>query len=185
MASFNTEHHPEEHEMKKIILKDEKGAALIMALLISAVIMIMAAAVLYFVRQSTTMSGVGKRYATAAQAADGAIEVLKDTINLVQHTEDPANVFEAGNCIVTAIRNEGPQGACNSTTIILAGIDGNYRADVTITNLFPATFPGGRLEFARSGGGAASSGIFYRITTRVTGPNNEVAENAALYRYTE
>lgn len=171
--------------MKIKLLKDESGFALITALLMSVIIMLMAAVVLYVISQSTTMSGAGKRYATASEAADGSIEVLKDAINVIQHGDTLAALFPTGNCITTAIQNQGPQGACNTTTITLPGTIGSYTATVAVTNLYTLSLPGGRLEFARSAGGPPSTAIFYRISTKVVGPNNEVAENAALYRFAQ
>lgn len=158
---------------------NERGAALIIALIISAVIFIMVTGVLYLVEQSTTMSGAAKRYATAEEAADGAIEIVKDTINLTMLGE-PVTTRLSAICISNGVLN---QNSPCSGTITLPGAVGNYVATVTFERLYTRDLPGGRLEFARSAG-VPSTAVFYRITTMVTGPNNARAENSALYRYT-
>jgi len=57
----------------------ERGIALVLALLMSLMIMALAASVLYVVAQSTRLSGATKRFATAAEAADGAVQAAKET----------------------------------------------------------------------------------------------------------
>jgi hypothetical protein len=164
-------------------IRNQKGMALIFALMISAAIMAMVVGVLYFINQSTTMSGAGKRYATAEEAADGAINVVKDTINLTFWGEPPAaGLFASGNNLATAILTEGVDGT--ATFLLPSALGGNYQATVTVKRLYSTSLPGGRLEFSRSAGGLSSQAIFYRITSRVTDPsNNTTAENAALYRF--
>jgi hypothetical protein len=165
--------------------RNEKGVALVFALLMSLAIMAMVTGVLYFVNQSTAMSGAGKRYATAAEAADGAINVMKDTINLTMWGEAPANVFPAGNCIASAILNQAtPPSVCTTTLILPSGMGANYTAQITISRLYNVALPGSRLEFARAAGGAGSEAIFFRITSRVQNPGtNTTAESSALYRF--
>lgn len=167
------------------ILRTQKGVALIVALLMSVAIMALAAGVLYFLTQSTTMSGAGKRYATAAEAADGAVNVVKDSINLIMWGE--AITALTGNCsegyaLSNAVLNNNT--TCSTAIDLPAPLGGSYTANVTVTRLYSVTLPGGRLEFARSAGGVSSNAIFYRITATVTGPDNSVAENSALYRFT-
>lgn len=168
-----TKYNSKKYEM------NERGAALIIAILISAVIFIMVMGVLYFTEQSTVMSGSVKRYATAEGAADGAIELVKDTINLTMLGE-PVTSKLVANCTTNGVIN---QNAPCTGTITLPGTMGNYTATVTFERLYQKDLPGGRLEFARSAG-VPSSAVFYRITTIVTGPDNTRAENSALYRYT-
>lgn len=158
---------------------NERGAALIIALLISAVIFVLVIGVLYFIEQSSIMSGAVKRYATAEGAADGAIEVVKDTINMTMLGEPVTNKLSA-SCITNGVLN---QNAPCTGTITLPGAVGNYTATVTFEKLYTKDLPGGRLEFARSAG-VPSTAVFYRITTIVTGPDNTRAESSALYRYT-
>lgn len=166
------------------LVKNEKGIALIFALLMSMAIMAMVTGVLYFIDQSTVMSGAGKRYATASEAADGAVNVIKDTINQTFWGEPPAaGLFPTGNCLASAILGE--ISSCSNVTFNLpSAMGGTYTATVTVERLYSASLPGGRLEFSRSAGGLASSAIFFRITTKVTDTNtNTTAENAALYRF--
>lgn len=170
------------------ILRTQKGVALIVALLMSVAIMALAAGVLYFLTQSTTMSGAGKRYATAAEAADGAVNVVKDSINLIMWGEAiTALPIATGNCsegyaLSNAVLNNNT--TCSTAINLPSALGGSYTANVTVTRLYSVTLPGGRLEFARSAGGVSSNAIFYRITATVTGPDNSVAENSALYRFT-
>lgn len=169
---------------------NNKGVALIVALLISVAIMALVAGVLYFLNQSTGMSGAGKRYATASEAADGAVNVMKDSINLVMWGESiSALPISTGNCsegyaISNAVLNNNA--TCSTTINLPSALGGNYTATVTITRLYSITLPGGRLEFARSASGVSSTAIFYRITATVTGTgaDGSVAENSALYRFT-
>jgi hypothetical protein len=171
---------------------NERGVALVVALVMSLAIMAMVTGVLYFVTQSTTMSGAGKRFATADDAADGAVNVIKDTINLALWGEPLAGVFPttAGDCaagtgsatqMVAAILTDG--GSCGTTINLPDALGGFYTANVTLERLYSLELPGGRLEFARSAGGVASTAVYYRITVRVDGPANTSAENSALYRF--
>lgn len=172
-------------------IMNEKGVALIVALLMAVAIMALVAGVLYFLNQSTSMSGAGKRYATAAEAADGAVNVMKDSINLIMWGESiSALPIATGNCSAqtydisyAVINNNAP---CGTTINLPSSLGGSYTADVTVTRLYSITLPGGRSEFARSAGGVSSTAIFYRITATVrgTGSDNSVAENSALYRFT-
>lgn len=178
--------------MKKLVVGNERGVALITALLVSVAIMAIAIGVIYFIIQSTTMSGAGKRYATAAEAADGAIELVKDSINMSLWGETlPTSVVNtyggSTNCqsggaanLNDAIRN---QGRLCVRTFNLPGVGSTYTVTITVTQLFSSAIAGGRLEFSRLAGGAPSTAIYYRITADVTGSNNTRAENAALYRF--
>lgn len=162
-------------------LCNDKGIALITSLLMSMVIMVMVTGVLYFITQSTKMSGAGKRYATADEAAVGAVNVMKDTINLTLWGDTVAPLFPSGNCISAAILTQN--NPCQTTLNLPAALGGNFTATVTLNRLFTRALPGGRLEFSRSASGAPSTAIFFRITTKVTGPNSATAENSMLYRF--
>lgn len=164
-------------------LRNDKGIALVMALVISLVVMLTITGVLYFIIQSTTMSGAGKRYATAAEAADGAVEVMKDAINLMMVGDSIAAlpiVDGPPPCLVNAILSENQ--IC-TTTITLPGTVSGFTATVVVERLYSSTLVGGRIEFAR-GGGAPTTGVFYRINTTVAGPAGTSAETTALYRLT-
>ena len=171
---------------KKRHLSADKGVALVLTLILSLAGLVLATGLIYFLVQSIAMSGAGKRYTTASEAADGAVEVMKDAINLVIMGEavsslpivdpnDPA-------CLADSILNE--EKSC-TTTLTLPGenLFTDWQANVTVTRLYSASIPGSKIEFARSGG-APTTAIYFRINTVVTGPGNARAETSALYRYT-
>lgn len=164
---------------------NEKGIALVMALVISLAAMLLIVSTLYFIIQSTGMSGAGKRYATASEAADGAVEVMKDAINLILMGESTPSlpvVDAATPCLVNSVLTENI--SCTTTLTLPAGLFTDYTATITFMRLYSVTLPGGRLEFARAGTGASpTTGIYYRINTIVTGPGGTRAETSALYRY--
>ncbi len=165
------------------IKKNEKGIALVMALIISLTIMMLVAGVLYFTIQSTSISGAGKRYSTAEEAADGAVEIIKEGINSVQRTDPVPNIInDPSDCFVNATITRGVD--CTTLTINLPGTVGTYTATATLQNLFTVALPGSRIEFARAGGIPATA-VYYRIIINVTDPTNTIkAENSVLYRYT-
>ena len=167
---------------------NERGVALVIALVISLAVMAMVAGMLYFTDHSTRMSGAQKMYATADEAADGAVEAVKDAINLTFWGEQPAaNLFTnaAGtddrNALVAAVLNTATPDT--TTRLTLPTLGGYYTAQITLQRLFTASLPGSRLEFARSAGGAASTAVYFRITARVVGPKNTTAESSVLYRF--
>lgn len=175
------EHKTRKKRFSKI--RNEWGIALVMALVISLAVMVLIAGTLYFITQSTTMSGAGKRYATAAEAADGAVEVMKDSINLIMVGESVSSlpiVDSIPPCLLNAVLTENQ--VC-TLIINLPGTVSDFTATVVFERLYSSTMPGGRLEFAR-GGGAPTTGIYYRINTVVTGPGGTRGETSALYRFT-
>lgn len=178
MEGHDPERDPEEYEMSMRPRMNEKGVALVTALLMSVAIMAMVVGVLYMINQSTAMSGAGKRYATAAEAADGAVELAKDAINMTMWNDTPAL---SNSCFQTALMENNTPCVTEATLLSTAG--GEYNATITIVRLFSIDIPGGRLEFARSTGGAPSRAVYFRITAKVAGPNNTSAENSALYRF--
>jgi len=173
------------------MIKNQRGVALITALLMSLVIMAMVTGTLYFVTQSTKMTGAGKRYATAQDAADGTIDLMKDVINFTIWGGDITQEDGLKDIIVEKV----PSNPCLAKAVIinpgltctvditLPGEIGDFNAEVTLERLFSKTLPGGRLEFAQSAGGAPSNAVFFRISTEVKGPGNTTAENSALYRW--
>ncbi len=161
----------------------EKGIALVMALIISLGIMVLVTGALYFTIQSTSISGAGKRYSTAEEAGDGAVEIIKEGINSVQRTDPlPAIINDPSGCFLSATIINGNN--C-TTNITLPGNIGNYyTATTTFQNLFRVALPGSRLEFGRAAG-ATSVAIYYRIIVSVTDSTNTInAENSVLYRFT-
>ncbi len=166
----------------------EQGIALVMSLLMSLMIAALAAGVLYFVTQSVRMSGAGKRFATAGEAADGAVQAAKDAINQISWGQGiAATAFTAGVCVAQVY--DLPEAIITANQpcakiLTLPGAVGAYTATVTVERLYTLQIPGGRLEFASSAGGAPSKGVFYRIITQVVGPDNTSVENSILYRFT-
>jgi hypothetical protein len=136
--------------MKKRPYQNEKGMALIVALLMSLTIMAMVTGVIYFVTQSTTMSGAGKRYANAEDAADGAVNVVKDTINLALWGEPVAAIFpNSGACdsgtaadIVSAILTDGS--TCSTTINLPGAVNQFFTANVTVERLSSFSLVPGR-----------------------------------------
>jgi hypothetical protein len=165
------------------LLPNEQGIALVIALMISLAVMVLIISTLYFVTQSTSMSGAGKRYATASEAADGAVEVMKDAVNLILVGEPVDSLPIADNdppCLLNAVFSDDQ--SC-TTTLTLPGTVGDFNASIVIMRLYSSPIPGGRIEFARAGGGAPTTAIYYRINTIVTGKGGTRAETSALYRY--
>jgi hypothetical protein len=183
MEGHRCERDAKEPEMKGISRSTEKGIALVSALVISLAVMLLIISTLYFVTQSTSMSGAGKRYATASEAADGAVEVMKDAVNRVLVGEPVDSLPIEDNdppCLLNAVFSDDQ--SC-TTTLTLPGTVGDFNASIIITRLYSSPIPGGRIEFARSGGGAPTTAIYYRINTIVTGKSGTRAETSALYRY--
>ena len=164
----------------------QKGVALVAALVITLAVTIFITGTLYVVTQSTMMSGAGKRYSTAAEAADGSIEIMKAAVQLIAMGE-PVNslpiVDSKPGCLIEAVvfQENNP---C-TTTLSLPASDpfSSYSATITITRLYSSQLPGSRLEFPKSGSGPPSTAIYYRINTVVTGAGGTRAETSALYRY--
>lgn len=175
--------------MKRHILANQKGIALVMALLVSVAIMALITGTLLMIDRSTQVSGAGKVYGTAEEAADGAVNILKDAINLAMWGEPMAdNVFaDDGACSSGTVANLDAAVLANGsvcvTSIELPGTMDNYTATIVLERLYSVIPPGARLEFSRASGGASSALIFFRISTKVVGPNGITAENSVLYRF--
>ena len=180
------ERNTEKPEMKiDHHLSTNKGVALIMTLVVSLAGLAIATGIIYFLIQSTAMSGAGKRYATASEAADGAIEVMKDAINLVILGEAVPSlpIKDDLTCLSNSIINE--EQSCTTTLMLPGGsLFTDWKATINVTRLYSASIPGSRIEFARACGGAPTTAIYFRINAVVTGPKNARAETSALYRYT-
>lgn len=178
----------------RMIRDNERGAALITSLLVSMAILAIAFGVLYVISMSTSMSGAGKRYATAAEAADGAIEMAKDSINIIKRGGGTGDIAPAMNVtcgsgggttsLVTAINNQGVE--CRDLPLNLSGttIGTTYTARVSVTQIFSTAQIGSGLEFGRGGPTGSTVILYYRISVKVDGSDKTRAENAALYRFT-
>lgn len=177
--------------MKKNVLDNQHGIALITALLISFAIMALITGTLLMIDRSTQISGAGKVYNTAEEAADGAVNIMKDAVNLAMWGEPLATVFpNSGDCGTGSNKANLDEAALADgsvciTSIILPSSEtmDKYTATVTLERLYSVIPPGSRLEFSRAAGGASSAMIFFRITTKVVGPNGTTAENSVLYRF--
>lgn len=187
MESSFASHRPAQHRVARRLLGNQRGVALVVALLISAIILATAMGVLFFVGESSKISGAGRGYATAAEAADGAIHLMRDTVDQVMWGEpvDPTYITDSGGCLGSALLAEGT--AC-TVTLNLPGVTGtNFEAEVTVERLYSQTMPGSRLEFAKGAGGSGGTAIFFRIKTKVegksSGPENTTSEISALYRF--
>ena len=172
-------------EKKQNILSGQQGIALVTALIVTLVVFLLIVSTLYVITSSTTVSGAGERYASASEAADGAVEVMQESINLVMYGEPssslPVQEQHAGDLISAMTTTNNPK----TVTLNLAGtgLATSYTAEITVERLYSKALPGGRLEFARSAGGSGGTAVYFRISTVVTGPNNTKAETTALYRF--
>lgn len=163
-----------------------RGIALVTALIVTLVVFMLIMSTMYLVTSSTTMSGAGKRYATAQEAADSSVEVLKECIGLIAHGEtvDSLPITVTSGNLATTVFTEGSSNAA-TIRLTLPGteLSSYYEATVKVERLFTKSLPGGRLEFGRSAGGAGSTAIYYRISATVVGTHNATrAETSALYR---
>jgi hypothetical protein len=167
----------------KTVLGRNEGIALVIALIISLVVMFLIISTVYFVTLSTSMSGAGKRYSTVAEAADGAVEVMKDAVNLMMAGEPVSSLPIADSmppCLVEAVI-EGTK-SC-TVDLVLPGADlfTAYKAGITVTRLYSMDAPGTSIDFLNKKGTA----VYYRINTIVTGPAGTRAETSVLYRYAQ
>jgi len=168
-------------------LAPERGIALVLALMMSLAIMAMAAGVLYVVNQSTQISGAGRNYSTASEAADGAVNLVKDIINLTLRVDPDldnllAEVVEKdpnNPCMVEAVINNDTWNEANPCKVTL-DMGNDFIANVSLTHLYKLGL--GTLEFASSTG-TGTSAAFYKISVQVTGPNNASADSSMLYRF--
>ncbi|MEK6698005.1 MAG: hypothetical protein AABZ10_03075 [Nitrospirota bacterium] len=172
-------------------LKADGGVALVTALIITAVVFLLIMSSLYVITSSTSISGAGKRYATASEAADGAVELAKDTISLTWRIEDLPSIIPTGACeggpsydLSYAVQNLNSP--CTKTITLPGTMNEYYKATVTIVYLYSAGQAGSRIEFPpRFVGGMSGVGLYYKITTIVRDTKkNTSAENSVLYRFT-
>jgi len=180
------EAHIIEYNSKKPEIINDKGIALVSALLISLAVMLLVMSTLYFVTQATNMSGAGKRYSTASEAADGAVEVMKDAVNLIMMGEPVSSLpiqDASPPCLLDSVLFDENTDCKTTLTMPGTGFFDDYKASMTVTRLYTTALPGSRAEFARAGGGAPTTAVYFRINTVVTGAGSTRAETTALYRY--
>jgi hypothetical protein len=166
-------------------LSNEDGFALVTAIIISAAVMVLIIGMLYFTTRSTTMTGAGKRYATACEAADGVVEMVKDAI---MHSDSlPAGFPAACNesyDFSWAVGQTSQKCTLNFSSLQGTVLGTTYTATAKINMTGSGVSPGYRIEFpprAYAGGGNGISSV-YRIDISVTGPNNASCENSVLFR---
>ncbi len=166
------------------LLSTNNGIALVAALVITLAVTILITGTLYVVTQSTTMSGAGKRYTTASEAADGSIEIMKSAIQLIANgeTADSLPISDSTPACLADVILFSENVPC-TTKLTLPGSDmfSSYSATLTLTRLYASPLPGHRIEFPKSGG-STSTAIYYRINAVVTGAGGTRAETSALYR---
>ncbi len=171
------------------LLTNIEGVALIMALIVTLLVFLLVMSTLYVITQSTGISGAGKRYATASEAADGAAEVVKEGIRKVWQKEPlPSILIDTcfGQTYNFKSAAETKNTPCITTMTLPSTIISKYSATVSVEYLFTLGQAGMRITFPpKSVGGFSGVATYYRITTVVAGPNNTSAENSVLYRYTE
>lgn len=174
-------------ETPQFTVRTERGIALVMALIITLVVFIMIGSTMYVIMNATKMSGAGRRYASASEAADGGVEVMKDAINLVMYGTPISSLPQPFDTSTTANLAEALTLPNKPTkvTMNLAGtyLDQRYTVELTVERLYSMAIPGGRVEFGRSAGGSGGTSIFFRINAVVKGPNNTRAETTAVYRF--
>jgi Tfp pilus assembly protein PilX len=166
-------------------MSNESGFALIMALVISLAVFILIVGMLYFTTRSTTMTGAGKRYATACEAADGVVEIVKDA---VMHSDSlpagfPTACTESYD-FTWAVGQVSQICTLNFTSLQGTVLGTTYNATAKINMTGSGVSPGYRIEFpprAYAGGGNGISSV-YRIYIKVAGPNNTSCENSVLFR---
>ncbi len=159
---------------------NKNGIALVTALVISLVVMLLISGTIYFLIISTGIAGAGKRYSTAEEAADGAVQVMKDVINLLMIGDkiEGMPISDSSSCLVKSII-VGDKECTVSLRLPGTEIFKSYHADITVKRLYSIQSPGSDLDFTKNKG----SSVFYKINTIVTGPDTAKAETTVLYRY--
>jgi Tfp pilus assembly protein PilX len=165
------------------LLSTESGVALIMALTITLVVFMLIMSTAYVTTTATKISGAGKRYASASEAADGAVEVMREAINLTLYGEPISDFpFTGASGLEQALsQNNAP----TKVTLNLSGTSlfQNYSAEIIVERLAQQQTPGSGSEFALSAGGSGGTAVYYRINAVVIGPHNSRAETTAVYRF--
>jgi Tfp pilus assembly protein PilX len=174
-----------ENLSRQMAIGNERGIALVMALIITLVVFLLIMSTVYVTTTSTRISGAGKRYASASEAADGAVEVMKDAINLITYGDSISSLPFTNTSTSGLMTALSQINAPTKVTLDLTGTSlfQTYTAEIIVERLYSQAIPGGRLEFARSAGGSGGTAVYYKINAVVTGPNNSRAETTALYRF--
>jgi hypothetical protein len=165
--------------------REPEGIALVTAMLVSLAISLLILSTLYFVVHSTALSGSGKRYATAVEAADGSVEVMKNAIKLLlsgEPVDDLPIEDEDPPCLLGAVMNENS--TCTvALTLPATGFLKDYSVRITVMRLHSSALPGSTLQFPPAGGGIPASATYFRINSVASGAGGSRAETSALYRH--
>lgn len=166
-------------------LSSQNGFALVTAIIISVAVFVLIIGMLYFTTKSTTMTGAGKRYATACEAADGVVEMVKDGImNSDSLPNGFPTVCNENYNFSWAVGQVSTYCTLNFSSLQGTVLGTTYNATAKIYLTGSGVGAGYRIEFpprAYAGGGNGISSV-YRIYLKVTGPNNASCENSVLFR---
>lgn len=166
----------------------QRGVALVMALIVTLVAFLLIASVIYMTTQSVSMSGAGKRYATAQQAADGAAELLKE-LTLYAMNKETINDVNIGGPGLDDLHkvSKNLNGATITRSIDITlpgtGLLSSFKATGTVEYTGDGVYEGSTVRFPPEYG--VSSGTFanFRISTFVEGPENTRGETVVYYRH--
>jgi hypothetical protein len=99
-----------------LIRGNNKGFALVITMLFAMIALALTGALLYMVTQSTLMTGIGQRYATALDAAKGSLEITNIFIRDYPDTLTPASgTTPTLSCTYEKIQNETYKWVTNCT----------------------------------------------------------------------
>ena len=176
-----TKEHSETH-IRRSVIDNEKGVALLMALIFTLVVFMMIISTAYVTTTATKISGAGKRYASASEAADGAVEVMKEAINLAAYGEPISSFPFTGAPGLEQALSQNNTPAKVTLDLSGTGLFQNYSAEIKVERLGQQVIPGCGAGFAPSAGGCGTA-VYYRINAVVIGPHNSKAETTAVYRF--
>ncbi len=116
--------------------KNESGIILIVTILLSFLALALIAGMLYMIVNGTKLSGYGKQYATALDAAKGGVNIVTDMMNYDLTTPDlPPNSYNIPNqfCFQTKLDTPTQYWNCSSSPDISMQL-GQYTVNATITS---------------------------------------------------
>lgn len=116
--------------------KNESGIALIVTILLSFLALVLIAGMLYVILNGTKLSGYGKQYATALDAAKGGVNIVTNMMNYDLTSPDlPAGTYSIPNqtCFQTKLDTPTQYWNCSSSPDISMQL-GQYTVNATITS---------------------------------------------------
>lgn len=169
-------------------MRGRRGIALVSALIIVMVVFLLVMSSLYVITQSTIMSGVGKRYASSSEAADGAVIVMKDAIRHLTFAEPLSDLPFTGPDVSKLVDVVLGTGIYDSATVALTlpgtQMLSTYSCSITLERLYTTSRPGSTVRFPPEiSGGSGGVDQYFRINTAVEGADKAKAESVVLYRY--